>query len=71
MFMVKSRINKAPFKVLSGHEDEFEKFLDRVLNKRNSTVYLQGTANALVSSEFGRLMVRDLTFKGEINTIGT
>lgn len=71
MFMVKSKINKAPFKVLSGHEDEFEKFLDRVLNKRNSTVYLQGTANALVSSEFGRLMVRDLTFKGQINTIGT
>ncbi|KAI8344434.1 hypothetical protein BC941DRAFT_342631 [Chlamydoabsidia padenii] len=70
MFMVISRINKAPFKVLSGHDSEFEKFLDRVLNKRNSTVYLQGTANALVSSDFGKLMVRDLTFKGEINTIG-
>ncbi|ORZ15977.1 hypothetical protein BCR42DRAFT_328236 [Absidia repens] len=70
MFMVKSSIDKAPFQVLSGHEGEFEKFLDRVFKKRNSTVYLQGTADAMVVSEFGKLTVRDLAFKGQINTMG-
>ncbi|KAI8084599.1 uncharacterized protein BX664DRAFT_366232 [Halteromyces radiatus] len=70
MFMVKSRINRAPFKVLNGHENEFEKFLDRLYHQRNSTVYLQGTANAKVESDLGKLMVHDLKFKGQINTIG-
>ncbi|CAO3590697.1 unnamed protein product [Absidia cylindrospora] len=68
LWRVTSRIIRAPLTVL--RQDDFDQFLDQVLNQRNSTVYLDGTAHAMVVSEFGRLMVNDLAFHGKIETLG-
>ncbi|KAI8064412.1 hypothetical protein BC940DRAFT_242428 [Gongronella butleri] len=69
MFKVAAKIVKAPFKVLS--EADFEKFLDRVMNKKDAVVYLEGTADAVIDSDLGAaLTVRDLPFKGQIHTKG-
>ncbi|ORZ14571.1 hypothetical protein BCR42DRAFT_329457 [Absidia repens] len=68
LWKVTSRIIRAPLTVL--HHGDFDRFLDQVLNQRNSTVYLDGTAHAMVISEFGRLTVNDLTFNGKIEALG-
>ncbi|ORX56998.1 hypothetical protein DM01DRAFT_1334551 [Hesseltinella vesiculosa] len=70
MFMVKALIDRAPFRVMPGHEAEFQKFLDRVLNSKEATIYLQGTADALIDSDLGSLNVHGLPFDGQIHTKG-
>ncbi|KAI9010879.1 hypothetical protein CLU79DRAFT_448547 [Phycomyces nitens] len=68
MFRVFSRIEKAPFSVMPGKEDEFKKFLEKVFYRKTSTVYFKGTTSAVVNSALGVLNIRDLPFKGEIDT---
>ncbi|KAI8144812.1 hypothetical protein BJV82DRAFT_512749 [Fennellomyces sp. T-0311] len=70
MIQVSSRLNRAPFEVLPGKDKEFQKFLDRIFHGRRGTVYIKGTADAQVKSAFGELTVRDLEFKGQIDTKG-
>ncbi|KAL0085972.1 hypothetical protein J3Q64DRAFT_1739441 [Phycomyces blakesleeanus] len=70
MFKVLSRIEKAPFTVMPGKEDEFKKFLEKVFYRKTSTVYFKGTTSAVVDSALGVLNIRDLPFKGEIDTKG-
>lgn len=70
MFKVISVMKKAPFRVIPGQEKEYQKFLDKIFNGEETTLYYNGKANALVENDFGRLYVRDLDFKGHLNTKG-
>ncbi|CAO3626371.1 unnamed protein product [Cunninghamella blakesleeana] len=70
MFKVISIMKKAPFKVIPGREKDYQKFLDKVFNGEETTLYFNGKANALVENDFGRLNVRDLDFKGHLSTKG-
>ncbi|KAI8637075.1 hypothetical protein BD408DRAFT_425155 [Parasitella parasitica] len=67
---VKSRLYRAPFKVLPDGQKDFEEFLNRVFNEKKGTVYIHGTSDAKVNSPFGHLNIRDLEFNGEIETQG-
>ncbi|KAI9498274.1 hypothetical protein BDB00DRAFT_755129 [Zychaea mexicana] len=67
---VSSKLHRAPFQVLPGKDKEFQKFLNSIFNGRRATVYIKGTADAMVDSAFGHLTVHDLEFKGEIDTKG-
>ncbi|KAI9306488.1 hypothetical protein BJ944DRAFT_159805 [Cunninghamella echinulata] len=70
MFKVISIVKKAPFKVIPGQEKEYQKFLDKIFEGQESTFYFKGKANAFIKNDFGKLHVRDLDFKGELNTKG-
>ncbi|KAI9277169.1 hypothetical protein BDA99DRAFT_495059 [Phascolomyces articulosus] len=67
---VSSRLYRAPFEVLPGKDKEFQKFLNSIFNGRRATVYIKGTADAVVDSAFGHLTVHDLEFSGQIDTKG-
>ncbi|CEP15441.1 hypothetical protein [Parasitella parasitica] len=67
---VKSRLHRAPFKVLPDGQKDFEEFLNRVFHEKKGTVYIHGTSDATVDSAFGHLNIRDLEFNGEIETQG-
>ncbi|OAD03029.1 hypothetical protein MUCCIDRAFT_91588 [Mucor lusitanicus CBS 277.49] len=67
---VTSRLYRAPFKVLPGGQKDFEEFLNRVFHEKKGKVYIHGTSDAKVDSDFGHLKIRDLEFNGEIETQG-
>ncbi|KAI8968172.1 hypothetical protein BDF20DRAFT_908014 [Mycotypha africana] len=67
---VKSKLVRAPFKVLPGGQKDFEAFLNRVFYGKKSKIYIRGTSDATVDSDFGHLNIKDLEFNGEIETKG-
>ncbi|KAI7863525.1 hypothetical protein BDF14DRAFT_1842686 [Spinellus fusiger] len=67
---VHSRIEKAPFTIMPGKEEDFKKFMEKVFYHQSSTIYFRGVANASIECAFGQLNVSDLPFSGEINTKG-
>lgn len=71
MLKVFSKIQRAPFKVLPGKDDDFQKFLNQIFYGRGGEVYIRGSAQAQVDSPFGHLNIHDLAFHGEIDTKGT
>lgn len=71
MLKVTSRITRAPFTVMPGKDDEFQKFIGKIFNGKRGTVYVRGTADAMVDSAFGHLTIHDLEFKGQIDSQGT
>lgn len=68
---VLSKIQRAPFRVLPGKDDDFQKFLNEIFYGRGGKVYIRGDAEAQVDSPFGLLNIHDLAFRGEIDTKGT
>lgn len=70
MFKVVSQVERAPFSVMPGMDDDFQKFLENIFHGRRSKVYIRGTSDAQVDSAFGHLAVHGLSFKGEIETKG-
>ncbi|RUS29319.1 hypothetical protein BC938DRAFT_480799 [Jimgerdemannia flammicorona] len=67
---VESRIVKAPFTLLQGMDEDFEKFMNKTFYDTESRVTIRGTVDAAVESPLGKFTVRDLEFEGEIVTKG-
>ncbi|RCH99879.1 hypothetical protein CU098_001484 [Rhizopus stolonifer] len=68
--LVKSKLVKAPFRVLPGGQKEFEEFLRRVFYEKRGKVYIRGKSDAQVDSAFGQVQVQDLEFEGVIEIQG-
>ncbi|KAI9314274.1 hypothetical protein BX666DRAFT_1971907 [Dichotomocladium elegans] len=70
MIKVISKIDHAPFEVMPGKDDEFQKFLGKIFYGQRGTVYIRGLANAVVDCPIGLLTIHDLEFKGKLDTKG-
>ncbi|KAI9282700.1 hypothetical protein BY458DRAFT_497052 [Sporodiniella umbellata] len=67
---VRSKLVKAPFKVLPGGQKDFQEFLRRVFYEKRGELYMHGTSDAQVESALGLVTVRDLDFDGPIEIEG-
>lgn len=68
--IVSSKLHKAPFIVLPGMEDDFEKFLNETFYGVERKATIRGKVDAVIESALGNNTVRDLEFEGEISSKG-